>query len=187
MNFQHKKFSNLEKNYAELTSKYNSNISKTAELTNENSNLKKAVTTLQEQIVNESSNEVVFTPEPKSGAKLTINEIGRQSITVPANEFHGPLSTEYYALNVSIFNQSESNQTYDRDSFYAITENGLIVRPSSFGPGIEQTVWNRSEIAPAGNVDVVVLFPSDQRLVTLTLTDPSTKQQISAALPAVSN
>lgn len=150
--------------------------------------MKKAIQALQTEIKTEDEDmQISRPPVVEQASKMTVTKVDHQLITVPANEYHGPLSTDYLAVSVILTNQSESNQMYDTSIFSAITDSGVVVRVSSFGPGIEQTVWTRSELAPGGQTEVVLLFPSNQNLVTLNMTVPgSPTQQIATALPATS-
>ena len=122
-------------------------------------------------------------PVTEQRAKVTVTKVGHQAITVPANDFHGALSTDYYAVYATITNQSQNNQTYTEGSFYAITDSGVTVKIPSFGPGIDQTVWRRADIAPNGQADVTLLFPIDQKIATLVTTIPDTSDLVTTPLP----
>lgn len=185
--FQYAEIKRLREEVSSLESKVDSNITKNSKLATENLSLAKALKTLQQEITAGNGSEQNNEPSTVTPlSKLTVTGVDHQSITVPANDSHGPLSTEYFAVHTTIKNQSEANQFYNLDNFSAITEQGVIVKPHGFGPGIEQDVWTRSELAPNGQTSAVLLFPSDKKLATLLLSIPGTTDQISVVLPASS-
>lgn len=185
--FQYTEIRRLNEEVSSLGGKVASNITKNSKLAAENLSLTKALKTLQQEITTGNNSEQNNEPSVVTPlSKLTVTAVDHQSITVPANEHHGPLSTDYFAVHATIKNQSDVNQFYSLDNFSVITEEGLIIKPHGFGPGIEQDVWTRSELAPNGQTNAVLLFASDKKLATLLLTIPGTTDQLSVVLPASS-
>lgn len=184
---QHNRIAALDRQINSLNDTTKIGEAKNSKLSSEISNMKKAIITLQGQIKStDEGTQVDESPSVSLGSKITVSNVGHQAITVPASDSHGPVSTDYFAISIVLTNQSTINQTYDSSNFSAITDSGVAIKSPSFGPGIEQAVWSRSELTPGGHMEIVLLFPSDRNLIALTLTIPGSSDQLIVALPSAS-
>ena len=165
-----------------VTAERNDSVAKQAELKKNNENLTKAIEVLQKQINEQADGTDDITAAELAGS-ISITSFAREALTVAATDTKPQTSYDHLAVHATIKNLTGSNQFYTLDNFSAVTTAGAIVRPESFGPGIEQPIWNSSTLVPEGHQDVVVYFEIGQSLATLNWTAPGGTEIITVPLP----
>ena len=167
-----------------VTAERNDSAAKQAELKKNNENLKTAVEALQEQIntqFNGVSSEDITASEP--AGSISIAAFTREALTVAATDTKPQTAYDHLAVHATIKNLTNSSQFYSLDNFSAVTTDGVVVKPESFGPGIEQPIWYHSTLAPQGHQDIVVYFEVGQNLATLNWAAPGGTEIITVPLP----
>lgn len=169
--------------------KFENNKSK--KLSNENSNLKSAVSALQEQI-GKKEIEAQLKDDTKKDAmtansvsELFVTGIKKRVIVRPGGGTRPDASYDFLAISLMIVNKSKVNQTYDVGNFYMISDTGKIFKPAFLADPVGDNSWYRSELAPGGSENVTFITLNEARLVSIVFTDPATGIQLTAPLPTV--
>lgn len=194
---QRQTISDLEAKSARQISEQKEIKTKNTELASNNTNLTKAVKTLQSQI---DSSKIIDSAiekaplgsennsepqKPKPAGSISVTGVRHDPTFSPANGTTPRASYDHIGVHITIKNLSESNQNYSLGDFSAVTDTGLVVKPISFGPWIEETIWYRSELVPQGYQDILIYFDLGQNLVALNWDVPGGDGSIDISLPPI--
>lgn len=175
----------LNRQVESLNGVIKTNNDKNKKTSDENVNLKNAVKTLQAQIDASKQSTSQQGSEPKS--KLIVSKVGYRTFHLYPEDYSwrgtGIADLRDVVVEASITNISDINQAYSTANFYATSDSGKIVRPEKFVSPALYGLWSQTELAPGGSENIVVVFPSDQNLVTLTMNVPGTDKTLTVALP----
>ncbi len=151
-------------------------------LEEKNKNLSASIGLLQKQLTSEEdvSSKVPDNDEvDRPIAGLVISQVKN----LPGTDFgvsgYIPPRGDFKVVYATISNLSNTDQKFDIFQFDAITKSGVVIKPQGFSPLETQGLWNNSVLAPAGKMDIVLLFPVDSEIVLLRHTPSS----VSVAVP----
>ena len=189
--YLHFKEQTLNSQINSLKESVKSENNKSKKLSNENGNLKSAVSALQEQI-GKKEIEAQFKDESQKDSvranpvsELFVTDLKKRIIVRPGGGTRPDASYDFLAISLTIVNKSKVNQTYDTSNFYMINDTGKIFKPAFLADPVGDKSWYRSELAPGGSENVTFITLDEARLVSIVFTDPASGVQLTAPLPAV--
>lgn len=154
---------------------------KTAKPQSEDSEAKQATTTT-ESGAPAGSEKDFSPPAPTATTKLTVHAVKDRPGTDFAKEGYTPPQGNQRVVYLTISNTGTTDQKYDFWQFSAVTSNGAVVESRKYSP-LESTLWHSTTLQKGGKQDIVVLFATDQDVVTLQWRATPQDEPLTVSLP----
>lgn len=175
---QHRDIESLNKRVSQLAFVKSSVDKQNSTLNTENKNLNKAVKLLQGQLnkdsANSSTEQSATSPTVSSTSSMGIISATNTTIPTypPAAGQSWPANIDAIAVNITIHNNTTSNQYYGTNQFGAVTDAGVVVGTFPWTPNISQPAWTSTAIVPGASLNETIYFSVGQNLSMLTWQPP---------------